>query len=127
MHYALGQEIVVLPVRENETDIMPYTLQVTVKTSIDANFPRFRTTLTIDGRTSVRKKIHGINEQVLNIKCMDSDYLGLGPITQSTSSGDDSSSFNEARVGSLTVKVGNCKKRSKTKKKTRNATLPIPR
>ena len=52
--FAYGHDIVILPVQQNATDILPYFLQLKVVGEVDPHFPSLSLIVTIDGQ----KKIH---------------------------------------------------------------------
>ena len=112
----LGQTIVILPVRKDETALLPYHLEVTVKIPLDIKFPNYKTRLTIDGIRDASNALHPINASTLKCKTMLHQLLAFGPMRKSTTSLSQHSS-NES-VGKITVVVSNCKFISKQRNKT---------
>ena len=111
-----GHDIVVLPVRHDETKIIPYYLQVTVNTPTDPTFPAYRTIVSIDGHTETTGTYHAFgHDGVLKRINIDHEYLAFGPI-QSRSL---VSSYDAARsgLGTITVEVTSLKVTKSTKHK----------
>ena len=108
-----GQDVVILPVRQDESEILPYYLLVTVKPPIDPNFPNFVTLLTIDGHESTTEDISKSNELVLKIPTIDNDLLGFGPIPRSIVP-TSSSTEGLQQLGEIKVDVFSCKRAGET-------------
>ena len=107
---AYGQDIVIIPVRKDTTNVLPYSIRLTVKTSADPMFPRFETDLTIDGHNEATNIVHAANVRVLELSSIDYEVLGFGPIRKRSSNNVSISSLKPAgELGEITVKVTNCK------------------
>ena len=120
---AYGQDIVVIPVRQDATTVLPYSIRVTVKAETDPNFPCFETKLTIDGHTEAIIFVHAANERVFERPSLDYELLGFVPIrSRSATAASSSSPTGAGGTGTITVKVTNCKITKRTKWK--NPILP---
>ena len=72
------KDIVILPVQQNETDILPYYLQLKVG-EVDPNFPSFSLRVTIDGYKSKTSIFREVKDGVMKLKTFDKEYLEFGP------------------------------------------------
>ena len=113
---AYGQDIVVIPMRQDATTVLPYSIRVTVKAETDPNFPSFISTLTIDGYTEKLNYVHHANERVFERHGLDYELLGFVPIrSRSATAASSSSPTGAGGTGTITVKVTNCKITKRTK------------
>ena len=117
---AYGQDIVIIPVRKDTTNVLPYSIRVSVKAPKDPKFPCFRTKLTIDGHTETFDYAYRAG-RVLELSSMEYEMLGFGPIrSRSSTSASSPDPTVAGGMGTITVKVTSCKITKTTKWKEPN-------
>ena len=75
-----GNDIVILHVHQQATEILPYYLQLKVG-EVDPNFPSFILKVTIDGQKEKFTRYREVQDGLIQLDTFNEEYLGFGPIS----------------------------------------------